>query len=414
MKASSRWTKKRILFAGGALVAIGAAATWGVLQVLGPRVETVRVGEREIVQTVVASGRVAPPARIELGLLVSGIVSAVHVEEGAHVLEGELLLELDDAEARAMVAQALARVRGARASAGSVRRVQSPLAAQASIQAGLGVERAQAELGRLQQLFAAGATTRAALDDARRALELARSQAQGAAVQSLSVGASGAESRGAAAQLAEAEAALDAAEARLSQTRLVARAAGVIVDRLVEPGDVAQPGRTLIALNRDGAAELVVTPDEQNLALLREGQPAVASADAFPDDRFAARVAFIAPAVDARRGTIEVHLSVSQSAVSQPPAALRSEMTVSVEIEVGRAAHAIALPVSVVRDAGTETPWVLVAQGSRAVRRSVRIGLRGDAQLEIRSGLRVGDLVVDDAELAPGARMRPRAPRGQE
>jgi len=409
MKASSRWTKKRILFAAGALVALAVVATWGVLQVLGPRVETVRVAEREIVQTVVASGRVAPPARIELGLLVSGIVSAVHVEEGAHVLEGELLLELDDAEARAMVAQALARVRGARASAGSVRRVQSPLAAQASIQAGLGVERAQAELGRLQQLFAAGATTRAALDDARRALELARSQAQGAAVQSLSVGASGAESRGAAAQLAEAEAALDAAEARLSQTRLVARAAGVIVDRLVEPGDVAQPGRTLIALNRDGAAELVVTPDEQNLALLREGQPAVASADAFPDDRFAARVAFIAPAVDARRGTIEVHLSVSQ-----PPAALRSEMTVSVEIEVGRAAHAIALPVTVVRDAGTEAPWVLVVQGSRAVRRSVRIGLRGDAQLEIRSGLRVGELVVDDPGLAPGARMRPRAARGQE
>jgi len=409
MKASSRWTKKRILFAAGALVALAVVATWGVLQVLGPRVETVRVAEREIVQTVVASGRVAPPARIELGLLVSGIVSAVHVEEGAHVLEGELLLELDDAEARAMVAQALARVRGARASAGSVRRVQSPLAAQASIQAGLGVERAQAELGRLQQLFAAGATTRAALDDARRALELARSQAQGAAVQSLSVGASGAESRGAAAQLAEAEAALDAAEARLSQTRLVARAAGVIVDRLVEPGDVAQPGRTLIALNRDGAAELVVTPDEQNLALLREGQPAVASADAFPDDRFAARVAFIAPAVDARRGTIEVHLSVSQ-----PPAALRSEMTVSVEIEVGRAAHAIALPVTVVREAGTEAPWVLVVQGSRAVRRSVRIGLRGDAQLEIRSGLRVGELVVDDPGLAPGARMRPRAARGQE
>lgn len=388
---------------------IAAAATWGVLRWLGPRVETVRVREREIVQTVVASGRVAPPARIELGLLVAGIVSAVHVEEGAHVLEGELLLELDDAEARAMVAQALARVRGARASAGSVRRVQSPLAAQASIQAGLGVEHAQAELGRLQQLFAAGATTRAALDDARRALELARSQAQGAAVQSLSVGASGAESRGAAAQLAEAEAALAAAEARLSQTRLVARAAGVIVDRIVEPGDVAQPGRTLIALNRDGAAELVVTPDEQNLALLREGQPAVASADAFPDDRFAARVVFIAPAVDARRGTIEVHLSVSQ-----PPAALRPEMTVSVEVEVGRAARAIALPVSVVRDAGTETPWVLVAQGARAVRRSVRIGLRGDAQLEIRAGLRVGELVVDDAGLAPGARIRRRAPRGEE
>jgi HlyD family secretion protein len=401
MKRLSLWVALALAVAGG--------VAWGVNRARGPRVETVRVRAREVVQTVVASGRVAPPARIALGLLVAGIVRAVHVEEGAHVREGDLLVELDDAEARALVDQARARLAGARALAGSVRRVRSPLAAQSSIQAQLGVARAQEEFNRRQRLAAAGAATIAELDDARRALDLARSQAQGAAVQSSAVAASGAESRSASAQVAEAEAALAAAEARLAQTRLVARTSGVVVARSVEPGDVAQPGRTLIELNRDGAAELVVTPDEQNLALLREGQPVVASADAFPDRRFAARVAQIAPAVDARRGTIEVHL-----AVPSPPDVLRPEMTVSVEVEVGRRARAIALPAALVREAGTPRPWVLVVAGDRTARRDVRLGLRGDDVVEIASGLAVGDLVVDAPTLAPGARVRPLPPRGAD
>lgn len=388
---------------------IAAAGTWGVLRALGPRVQTVRVAQREVVQTVVTSGRVAPPARVALGLLVAGVIRAVHVEEGAHVREGDVLLELDDEEARAMVAQARARVQGARARAGSVRRIQSPLAAVSSAQAALQVARAQDELTRTQRLSAAGASTRAALDEATRALELARSQAQGAALQSAAVAATGTESRGVAAQLDEAEAALAAAEARLAQTRLVARTGGVVVSRSAEPGDIAQPGRTLFELNRDGAAELVVTPDEKNLASLREGQPAIASADAFADVHFAARVAWIAPAVDARRGTIEVHLSVPE-----PPASLRPEMTVSVEVEVGRRARAVALPTSLVRDAGTARPWVLVVAGARAVRRDVRIGLRGDDLLEVSSGLRAGELVVEDETLEAGARIRPLAPRGED
>ncbi len=388
------------------VLALAGVAALGVAIARGPRVSVVRVTVREVVQTVVSSGRVAPASRAALGLAAAGVVRAVYVDVGAHVEAGQLLLELEDAEAQAQLAQARARLAGADAGLAAARGLRAPLAAQGEVQASLAVERARVELARRERLHAAGATADAELEEARRALAIVESQARGAAVQRASLGAGGAESRAVAAQRAEATAAVEAAVQRLAQTRLVARAAGVIAARHVEPGDVAQPGRVLFELLRDGPLELVLTPDEQNLALLREGQPAVASADAFPALRFDARVVRLAPAVDARRGTIEVRL-----AVASPPPVLRPEMTVSVEIEVARKLDALALPARLVRDAGTARPFVLVAVEGRAVRRDVRLGLRGDDVLELVAGVRAGELVIDDPQRNQGDRLRaePRA-----
>jgi HlyD family secretion protein len=54
----------------------------------------------------------------------------------------------------------------------------------------------------------------------------------------------------------------------------------------------------MLVLLREGPVELSITPDERNLADLRVGQSAVASAEAFPDRPFDARVSYLAPAVD--------------------------------------------------------------------------------------------------------------------
>ncbi len=407
MAARKRWTKRRAFaLAAGLLLVVGVAVV-GVRLAFGPRVSIVRVASREVVQTVVATGRVAPAARGALGLAAAGVVRAVYVVQGARVEAGQVLLALDDAESQAQLAQARARLAAAQAGVLSSRGVRAPLAAQGALQAAIAVERATAELARRVRLHAAGAVSEVDVDEARRALALVESQARGAAVQRAALGAGGAESRAASAQLAEATAAVAAAEQRLAQMQLVARAPGVVAARHVEPGDVAQPGRVLLEVPFDGPLELVITPDEQNLALLRPGQPALASADAFPDARFAARVARIAPSVDARRGTIEVHLAVPST-----PRVLRPEMTVSVEIEAARRARAVALPARLVRDAGTPRPWVLVVEGTRAVRRAVRLGLRGDDTLEIAGGLRVGEFVIDDVARAPGDRVRPEPAAG--
>jgi len=93
--------------------------------------------------------------------------------------------------------------------------------------------------------------------------------------------------------------------------------------------------------------------------------------------------------------------------VREPPPYLRQDMTVSVDIEVGRSPDAVALPADAVRDATGAAPWVLVVEDGRALRRAVELGLRGTGWVEIRSGLAPGEAVVPVlAPVRPGERVR--------
>ena len=82
--------------------------------------------------------------------------------------------------------------------------------------------------------------------------------------------------------LAQAHAALGAANVRLEQTVIRAPADGVLIARNVEPGDVVQPGKELMVLAPAGETQIVVQIDEKNLSQLKLGQKALASADAYP------------------------------------------------------------------------------------------------------------------------------------
>jgi HlyD family secretion protein len=112
-------------------------------------------------------------------------------------------------------------------------------------------------------------------------------------------------------------------------------------------------GQTIAAVVLDGDTRLTALVDEKNLALLRAGQTALVSADAFPNDRFAALLTYAAPGVDAQRGAVEVKF-----AVPAPPRFLRADMTVSIEVEVADRANALVVPTGAVRDAQADAPWV--------------------------------------------------------
>jgi len=378
------------------------AALWGGRAWLGTRLPATLAARGELVQRVVASGRVLAPARIQIGSLVLGRVSRVLVEKGDRVTPDGLLVQLDDAEAKAARAQAQAAVVQAAARLEQVEVVSARVTAEGLRQAELRLEQAQVRLERTRTLAAAGSVAQADLDDAQKAFDLARSQLEGARVQATAA-ASGADRRSAAAALAQAKAAEQGAATRLDQLRIRSPAAGVVVEREVEPGDVVQAGKTLLVLARDGATQLSVLPDEKNLAFLAVGQKAVASADAFPDRTFPATVAYIAPSVDLARGTVEVKLDVPS-----PPAFLRPDMTVSVNVEVAREPAAVVLPADAVRDAGRD-PWVLAFRDGRTERRPVKLGIRGGGRVQVLSGLADGEAVVlPSAAAGPGVRARPQ------
>lgn len=387
----------RILLGSTALVAAGALA-WPRLA--GPRVTVVTAEQGPFAQTIVTSGRVRPPARATLATLVAGRVASLGADEGQKVRAGQELLRLDDGEAKATLDQARAAVAAASAQVRQVRTVSLADAREAVTRAQTHLDEAQRTHERIQRLFTGGAATRETLEDAGTALSLAESELRAAQNQEGDVTGTRRASSNAAKH--QAEAALAASRSRLAYHRLTASFDGLIIERMVEQGDVVQAGMPAFVVVREGAVELVIEPDERNLALLAPGQSATASAEAFPGDRFAATVSYIAPAVDPRRGTIEVRLSVPA-----PPEYLRPDMTVSVEITVAERADTTVLPADAVRGLAEGKPWILVVEDAHAQRRDVEIGISGDTRVEILHGVAPGEPIIPAAaRVAPGDRVR--------
>ncbi len=386
-----------------AAAALLAAIALALAFARGPRVRTVVAAKRELEQHVVASGRVMPPARVTVAANVSGLVVAVGALEGQHVKRGDLLVQIDDAEARAQVAQAKAAVEQANAKVAQLRRVGAIVASQGLNQAQANLDKAQIDFDRTKKLVASGSLAQSYLEEAQRALDVARAQKTAAEAQQLGSAPMGADSRVALTALMQAQAQLTGADVRLSQTRIAAAHDGVLLTRTVEVGDTVQPGRALMTMAADGDVELVFEPDERNLATMALGQKAKASADAFPRDVFDAEVSYIAPSIDPARGTVEVRLRVPA-----PPPFLKPDMTVSIDLTVASKKDALVVRSDAVRGIATPSPWVLVVEGGRAERKDVKLGLEGDGALEIASGLAPGaEVVVSDGQtIRAGARVR--------
>jgi len=392
----------RLRFLLAASAAAAALLLFGGARALrGPEVGAHQVTRGTLLERVVASGQVMAAARISLGALQTAQVLEVKVREGDRIQRGQLLVALDGAEAEAQLAAARAQQAQARARLEQVRSTGAPVAAEALRQAEVKVQQAEERLRRAEALAAGGSSSDEELSDVRRALDLARSQAASAAAQALSAGAAGSELRLAVAGLSQARALAQLAEARLAQTRLRAPSDGTVLLRACEPGEVVTAGKPLLVLAADGDTRLSVQPDEKSLPLLRVGQPARVAADAFPGDPFDAEVLWLAPSVDPARGTVEVRLRVAR-----PPAFLRPEMTVSVNIQVARREGVLRLPVEAVRGPA-DAAWALVIAGGRAERRPLELGLRGQGAVEVKSGLAEGEWVAPpSARLQPGARAR--------
>jgi HlyD family secretion protein len=206
--------------------------------------------------------------------------------------------------------------------------------------------------------------------------------------------------------LNQARANLDPAESRLSYATISAPRDGVLITRNVERGTVAQPGKALLVLAPEGEAQLVLQIDERNLGKIALGQKAFASADAYPDRRFAAVISYINPGVDISRASVEVKLTVAD-----PPDYLRQDMTVSVDIEVATRDNALVLPVRSVHDLLSGQPWVLGIKDGRAAKRPVQVGLHGNSHIEILEGMTENEVAIPlNSGVLTGQRVRPVLP----
>lgn len=380
--------ERHLLWIVPLVVALGAGGWWAFRRTEGPRVDAITPVRQPMVQTIVTSGRVVQRRQSKLGAMIPGTVAEVGVEDGDRVEAEALLVRLADEDALANLAEAEASVSEAEARLARVQGVGRRMAEQALRQATIEARQAEVEFRRQQALAGSGAVSELTFERARRDRDQARSRRISASLEVAAAAPKGSDVAVSAAALSRAQARLTAAQVAVEQTRIRAPLPGVVLKRHVEPGEVVQPGEAIVTFAGDGPLQVRIQPDESNLALLQLGQHALVSSEAFPEQRLGASISRIAPSVDPVRGTVEVDLDIEDETD------LRPDMTMTVEIEVGRTSSALVVPSWAIRDLGSDRPWVMIAKEGEARRRDVELGLEGDDVVEVVSGLSTDDRVL--------------------
>ena len=178
----------------------------------GERTPAYLVEQGELHQSVVASGRVRTPRRIELATQIAGRVTAVLASEGAAVEAGQLLVQLDTTELQAARDQARATLAQSQARQRQLGDLSRPLAEQVRRQAEANWQQAKKQQERSRELVERGFYSPAQLDEANRALAVAESQLRSGEAQLASNQPDGAEARVTQSAVEQSRAALALAE----------------------------------------------------------------------------------------------------------------------------------------------------------------------------------------------------------
>jgi HlyD family secretion protein len=354
-----------------------------------PQVKPYLLSSGSFVQTIVASGHVESPNRISISAQITGTVADVPVVEGQVVGKGQLLIQLENTELQAALRQAQASEQFALSNLRQLREVKTPIAIQTHIQAEVNLNTAKKNFDRLLALYAQGYVGATVKDEAERSFQIAKSQLQIGQQQLSSLEPGGSELALAQASVNQAHATSESAVARLRYSIIQSPKSGTLIMRNVEAGDGVVPGKVLMSLSPTGEIQLLVHIDEKNIKWLHVNQMALASADAYPNQKFQAQLVAINPRIDLQRGSVEVKLLVKN-----PPIELRQDMTVSVDIETNRIDNAVLIPVSAVHDFETNAPWVFLIQDGVAHKRLIGLGIESQGLVQVLSGLSAGDWVV--------------------
>jgi HlyD family secretion protein len=359
---------------------------------LGQAVSVFEVKVQNFTQSVVASGQVKNPHRTDVGVQITGTVFNIPVQEGQYVNKGDVLIELESTELRAALRQAQWGVDQARLKLLQIRQLLEPVARQTFNQAQANNDNALKTLKRNKELLEKNFIGQSALDESIRAQLITQAQWLTAQSQWQSLEPGGSDFLSAQSALSLAQSAEQGALSRLQYARVLAKDAGLLISRNAEPGDVVQPGKSLMRLSPNGQTQLVIQIDEKNLSQLKIGQTAWASADAYSKQKFEATLAYINTSIDPQRGSVEVKLLVPDA-----PTYLKQDMTVSVDIEVAKTLGAKPIPLLCIHDITSHQPWVYKVLGAKLVRKNVTLGVSSAGFVDVVEGLNEGDQVTLDA-----------------
>jgi len=330
----------RLAWCGAVALCVLNALVAGAQEV--PGVVVAPVTRIDFPLTVEALGTARANESVDIRPKITETVTAIRFEEGQFVRASEVLIELEDAEARAAVAAAKAALLDS-----------------------------QSKYQRNQELLESNLVSESQVETSR-----ARRDAD--------------------------RAALEASEARLSNTVVRAPFAGRVGLRRVSLGSLVAPSIIITTLDDTHIVKLDFDVPETALSHLATGLPVVARSAAWPDATFEGTVASIDTRVDPVSRTVTV-----RALLPNPERQLRPGMFLTVEM-LRRDVTALMIPEQAIVPEQSRQ-YVLVVDDEGVVsKREVRAGRRRPGQVEIVEGVEAGELVVAEGtqKARPGSRVR--------
>ncbi len=290
------------------------------------------VAPEAVDSVVTAAGALASRNTSVLSSKIMGKVTFLGAREGDHVQEGKVLMRIESGEITAQAAQAQAAYNNARI-----------------------------QYERIKSLYDAQASTQMEMDQATLGLETA-------------------------------QAGLRAAKAMESYTVITAPIAGQIVEKRINPGEMAMPGQPVLRIEDNRNLRLEVTLQEQDILQVQPGKRVRVQIDAMPGKDISGTVAQVVPASDVRTHSFIVKIDVPAEK------GMITGMYGKAFFSTGRR-QAILVPRSaVVELSGVTGVYILGGDGTAAFQ-MVQLGTAQGAAVEALTGLKAGDRVVADNRL---------------
>ena len=247
---------------------------------------------------------------VDMAFRVGGRISAIAVEEGDTVSEGQELAVIDAAPLDARIAEADAGIAAAEAQLAKLRngsRSEDIAQARARLNAvETSLKEAEADVTRREPLVGPGAISRDAWQATVAQRDRLRSQAEEArqALGELRTGARKEDIAAAEAQVRSARATRETINTDRNDTRLVAATAGTVITRAEEPGAIVQPGQTVLTLSIDRPLRVRAYVAETDLSRISTGTKVTVSADG-NDKTYHGTIGFISPQAEFTPKTVQ-------------------------------------------------------------------------------------------------------------
>jgi HlyD family secretion protein len=363
-------------------------------------VQTAKVVRTTITQVVDATGKIHPQTQVKINAEVSGELIDLPVKEGDRVSRGQLLARIKPEAYVADKQQSVANLNRAKAYL---------------VQREADFRKVESEYKRQQELFRKGLISESDIETAKSAFEIAKANVDAAKY-----------------DVANSQAVLDRAQESLSKTSIYSPIDGVVsqlVSKLGErvSGSSFTQGTEIMTVSNLGVMEARVEVNENDVVTISIGDTARVEVDAYPDREFLATVYQIAnTATTTGLGTqeevtnFEVRLLLLDKSVE-----FRPGMSCSASIETDTRPNVLAVPLASVttrekkaEEAGQRGPGeeetddaaqpvvekkqdrkkpqevVFVVNGSKVAKQVVTTGISSDELIEVRDGLKEGDVVV--------------------